>query len=696
MHPALTFAQLVDPDELQHIADALHAAAGIPFTILDLNGTVLVRTGWQRICTDFHRKNSVSAARCRESDARIYSRLGTAPYIEYRCANGMWDIAMPIIVEGTHLATLFVGQFFYDDERPDEDFFRNQARELGFDEADYLAALAEVPFFSRDKMRKIMDFNLHLVRFISHQALAKLQLEAEMAERKRAEEELHDQLTFIRTLTDAIPTPIFFKDQGGSYRLCNTAFEQFLGLPREEIIGRSAQECAPEPFGSIYRDMDQKLMHEGGLQTYELKVTTPDGAERTVVLIKTRIGKNARHEGIIGIIMDITDRMQAERESRRLRTLLDRTFNSMPSMLVGVTPDGTVTQWNQRAEAMAGSDTRPAEGMPLAEAFPALGFCLNMIRSALATGQPQTREKVRRTTAEGAVRYEDIIVFPLAGEEVDGAVIRVDDVTERTRIEDLMIQTEKMMSVGGLAAGMAHEINNPLGIILQCSQNIERRFDPHLPANTKVANEFEVNLEGVRQYIEKRGIGNYISGIRDAASRAARIVRNMLDFSRKSESTRKPEDVNALLDRTLELASSDYDLKKNYDFRLIHIDKDYAPDLPQVEMVQTEIEQVVLNVLRNAAEAMAMSGMTEQPHILLRSRRDGNHVRIEISDNGPGLGESTRKRIFEPFFTTKEPGVGTGLGLSVSYFIITNKHRGDFFVESEEGHGATFIIRLPI
>jgi len=153
----------------------------------------------------------------------------------------------------------------------------------------------------------------------------------------------------------------------------------------------------------------------------------------------------------------------------------------------------------------------------------------------------------------------------------------------------------------------------------------------------------------------------------------------------------------ALLDRAVELAGQDYDLKKNYDFRQIKIEREYDPSLPQVECAANEIEQVILNLLRNAAQAAyGWHGNGLKPVIRLRTSLEGDMARIEVADNGPGMEEDVRKRVFEPFFTTKPVGVGTGLGLSVSYFIVTSNHRGLIEVESSPGKGACFTVRLPL
>jgi len=269
------------------------------------------------------------------------------------------------------------------------------------------------------------------------------------------------------------------------------------------------------------------------------------------------------------------------------------------------------------------------------------------------------------------------------------------DITERQRTQEFLIQSEKMFSVGGLAAGMAHEINNPLGGILQGVQNVLRRLSPGVPANQKAAAEFGVDLAALDRYMEARSIPKMLEGIRASGERAADIVQNMLNFSRKSESKRVDCDLHALINQAVELASSDYDLKKKYDFRKVEIVRAFDATLPQVFCTENEIVQVLLNLLKNAAQAMH-EARTPSPCITLSTRLDRHSAVIEVADNGPGMDEAVRRRVFEPFFTTKPPGSGTGLGLSVSFFIVTANHNGTFEVESHPGEGTRFIIRLPL
>jgi signal transduction histidine kinase len=153
----------------------------------------------------------------------------------------------------------------------------------------------------------------------------------------------------------------------------------------------------------------------------------------------------------------------------------------------------------------------------------------------------------------------------------------------------------------------------------------------------------------------------------------------------------------ALLDLALELAGNDYSHQLRYDFRDLAIHKEYAEGLPPVRCEATEIQQVFLNLLANGAQAMADKEYPpgETPSFRLRIEADDDQVRVEIADNGPGIPEEFRRRIFEPFFTTKEAGQGTGLGLSLCYFIVTEHYHGTLDVLSEEGCGTRFLITLP-
>ncbi|MBK8128166.1 MAG: HAMP domain-containing protein [bacterium] len=392
--------------------------------------------------------------------------------------------------------------------------------------------------------------------------------------------------------------------------------------------------------------------------------------------------------------IQLQQRLRAQQDAARVRDMLRDTIDSMPSPLVAVDPEGRIVLWNQMALVFAEMAEREIANTYVWDTLPLLAGQRDSITRALKVKCIEKFDRIANDT-RGVVQYIDIIVYPLRG-AAEGAVIRLDDVTEEVRMLELMAQTEKMMSVGGLAAGMAHEINNPLGIIMQSMQNIQRRIAPDLPKNAEAAREAGVTVEGISRYFDKREIQPLMQDILEAGKRAATIVTNMLNFSRHSSSGLLPTSVPDLLTKSVSLAANDYDLKKRYDFRHIEIVFEFDNNLPLVPCVETKIEQVLLNLLKNAAQAIGEHGSKGAPRIVCRAKREADYVRIEIEDNGPGMPEEVRRRVFEPFFTTKEVGTGTGLGLSVSYFIIQENHGGTLSVDSMPGAGTKFTIRLPL
>jgi len=483
----------------------------------------------------------------------------------------------------------------------------------------------------------------------------------------------------------------------GTLRMMNPAAERLFGYAAAEVLGQNVSMLMPEPYHSQHDGYLRRYLETGTRKIIgigrEVEGKRKDG---TIFPMYLSVAEVRHGDEILfaGIVQDISERKQAAQELQRMRSYLKNIIDSMPSILVGVDVEGRVTEWNHEAENATGVPAHDALGHGFAELLPQLASQQEKVREAV-----RLRRSVRteRLAAEerGEVRYSDVVVYPLVANGAVGAVIRVDDVTNRVRIEQMMVQTEKMMSVGGLAAGMAHEINNPLSGILQGCQNLARRLSADLPGNQAAAGELGLDLEQVRCYLEQRGIPDFVQGMQAAALRASGIVTDMLAFSRRSTADFAPQRLDELLETVLRLADSDYDLKKQYDFRQIEVVRDYDRDLPPVSCNRTEIEQVFLNLIKNAAQALATC-TAPAGRITLRTRREGEFAQVEIADNGPGIDEDVRGRVFEPFFTTKPVGVGTGLGLSVSYFIVTERHHGTISVSSMPGSGTCFVIRLPL
>lgn len=318
-------------------------------------------------------------------------------------------------------------------------------------------------------------------------------------------------------------------------------------------------------------------------------------------------------------------------------------------------------------------------------------------RHGVVSDQSPGQLHFRIVLPDGEIRWMEHFCQPVFGQ--DGAYLGArgsnSDITVRKRMEETMVQTEKMMTVGGLAAGMAHEINNPLAGILQSLQNITRRLSPELPANVRIAQEQGCSLEAVRNYLQARQIFEFLDAIEVSGQRAARIVGNMLEFSRTGNPGRTYEDVNALIEKALSLCATNYDPRVTCDFNAIEIERDLDPDGPRAPCMPSQIEQVLLILLQNAAQALENRNGAEGPaKITVRTRKRSGAVRVTVEDNGPGMEPEVCKHAFDPFFTTRETGKGTGLGLSVAYYIVAN-HKGALRVASTPGKGARFTLELP-
>jgi len=395
---------------------------------------------------------------------------------------------------------------------------------------------------------------------------------------------------------------------------------------------------------------------------------------------------------------EVSVRRGIEVQLKNTKTLLDGILNAMPSAIFAVDQQLRIVQCNQQAGDWLKSDRQQLVGHHLLQRIPELKQ--QQLFSQDAISEPEKVERLHFSSlADGIIG--DLLIYPTPEQQAH-LVVRIDDVTLRQRMEEMMVQTEKMMSVGGLAAGMAHEINNPLGAMLQNTQNIRRRLTPGLNANQQAAAALQLSMEDIERYIEKREIFRFLDHIQNAGERAAQIIASMLQFARNDHLQKRHINIRELIETTLTIAASDVGLRHTA------VATDIQDNLPQVYCVPSEIEQVLLNLLKNAHQALehfqhqkktnaaADTLPSWHPRIDLKVWRDNDYLCIAVMDNGPGIAPEEIPHIFEPFYTTKEVGKGTGLGLSVSYFIITAHHQGKLSYQLRHPHGSEFRLCLPV
>jgi two-component system NtrC family sensor kinase len=255
-----------------------------------------------------------------------------------------------------------------------------------------------------------------------------------------------------------------------------------------------------------------------------------------------------------------------------------------------------------------------------------------------------------------------VSAVPTAGVEPEGIVLVFEDQTDKRRLQEQLIQSEKMSAIGQLIAGVAHDLNNPLASVVGFSDFLSEagEIPPALAEPLRV--------------------------IRQEAERAATIVRNLLSFARRQAEQRQTESIVPLLESVLDL------LRNQLMAYRVQADLIVEPDLPEIELNSNQIKQVFVNLINNAAQAIMTSGTGSRITVTARPWLDG--IAVTVADDGPGLSEDVAARVFEPFFTTKPEGEGTGLGLSISQGIV-KEHGGRIAVETTPGAGATFTVELP-
>ncbi|MEW6544920.1 MAG: PAS domain S-box protein [Nitrospirota bacterium] len=501
-----------------------------------------------------------------------------------------------------------------------------------------------------------------------------IQLEQDVAD--RTQQLSHSQRRY-KALFDLAADSVLMVAPDGSVTAVNKREERVLGYAEPEIVGQKFLNLVPSWHQAATAGLLQQIV-QGAQQvpTQEIEVVSRSGKSLPVEMDLIRIEEGASMSVMVQL-RDITERKRLEqqlqeysealevkvrertREIEETKTYLENLLENANDVIYTLDTEQRFTYVNSKVEAW-GYHKEDLIGRPYLSLL-SKRHRGRRLKSSLDIGTKQVYEVevVRRT---GEPRAVMVSVSPLRDAEghIQGILGIARDITETKKLEQQIRNTEKLASVGKLAAGVAHEINNPLGGILNCLYNLRRG-----------------TLSPARQE-------EYLVSMEDGIRRVQKIVRQLLDFSQQHDPELSATDINAVVERVLVLTNHALVASQ------IRLEKHLQPGLPPLLVDRHMMEQVLMNLLLNAIQSIRAGGV-----ITIRTKLADEACLIEVQDTGCGIPSQYLSRIFDPFFTTKGVGEGTGLGLSVSLGIV-ERHGGRILVESEVGKGTLFTVSLPL
>ena len=520
---------------------------------------------------------------------------------------------------------------------------------------------------------------------------------------KRAQQALEDERRRLLSVLAELPAVIYLLGKDHTIRFANRLFQKKFGESGEkrcyELLHHRHDPCPGCVAFQVFETQDlveKELSLPGGqtIQVYYYPFVDTDGSPLVLVMG-----------------MDVTERQRIEAEVRRAHEEVTQVLAALPSLLIGLSPEGCLIQLNPAAEAILGVKAADVLGQSLCDTV--FKWDWDKVNEGLEAcrreGHVVRVDSVWFRRPDGRDGFLGLTISPVRTEADSlGLLIVGADITERRFLEAQLAQAQKLESIGQLAAGIAHEINTPIQYVGNNIRFLHEAFDDLVKLNQ----EFQVLVEAGKlgeltdellqkvdeamtsadlEYLNAE-VPQAIDQTLEGVERVARIVRAMKDFSHPGVAEKTPTDLNKAIDSTVTVARNEWKY-------VAEVVTDLDPALPLVPCLPGEFNQVVLNLIINAAHAIeevVNREAGEKGTITLSTRRNEDWAEIRVKDSGKGIPPEIRDKIFDPFFTTKEVGKGTGQGLAIAYSVIRDKHRGEIGFESEVGRGTEFIIRLPL
>lgn len=666
---------LIDIKHFQDLQDRLYKIYPFASAVIDNDGNILTATGWQDICTNFHRKNKECERACIQSDKYIAEHLDAAnPAITYQCPHGLVDNAIPIIIDDIHYGNFFTGQFFI--EKPEMKFFKKQAERFGFSEKLYLDAVKKVPICSKEQLESFLTFFKGLIDIVSEIGFKNLK-ELEAKKHIQESEEKYRQL--FEGMRDAYGSI----DMKGSIVDANKAFCEMMGYSLEELRKLAYEELTPEKWHTVEKEIFEKqVLLRGYSDIYEKEAIHKNGTvfpvELRTFLIKDKSGKA---QGISAIARDISKRKKAEKDIGEREELLNK---SQEMASIGSFVWDMITNkitWSRNMYKIYGYDEESFTG----DLFEISNQLIHPDDDERANKEiSETIEKTSAWDSEFRIIRPDgkERIIRSKGEverDADGKQIRCyginQDVTEKKEMESQLQHAKKIESIGTLAGGIAHDFNNILSPIMLHAEMAMAELPPDDPLQQCMKEIFT------------------------AGERARNLVKQILTVARKRSEKRTVLKLSFIINEAFNFLRSTIPATIDIQYN-IRSEKDTVLADP------TQLNQIIMNLCTNAAHAMREKGglleiILDNENLSSREAKrffnlkQGKYVKLSIRDNGTGMSPDILGRIFEPYYTTKRAGEGTGLGLATVHGIVQN-YGGDITVESTVGKGTAFHVYLPL
>ena len=485
----------------------------------------------------------------------------------------------------------------------------------------------------------------------------------DITDRKNAEQALQASEQNFRNSIDSSSMGIRITGDSEHILYANQALLDMFGYENiEELRASPPQEhYAPESYAGFIQRKEKYARGESIPDQLEIDIIRKDGAMRHLQLSSVKVLWNGKEQRQT-LYNDVTERKQAEKRleiaSREWRT----TFDSITDLISIHDKDNRIIRVNKAVADLLNTTPQQLVGK----------YCHEVLRGdqecpancphllAIKTGKPSSIEIFNSKL--GVHLQESASPIININGEITGTVLVARDVTQQKRMEEQLILTDRLASIGELSSGIAHELNNPLTSVIGFSQLL---MEGDVPANMK----------------EDLGI------VHNEAQRAAAIVKNLLTFARKHAPVKELSQVNTVIEDVLRLRA--YEQRVNN----IEVENRLSPNLPEIMIDHFQMQQVFLNIMVNAE--FAMQEAHHKGKLVVTTEKLDGIIRTSFADDGPGITQENLKRLFDPFFTTKEVGKGTGLGLSICHGIVT-EHGGQIYATSEKGQGATFVVELPL